>query len=339
MSYEANPLRWVAVTGADGFVGARLCSLLEGQGTRAVRLVRNEKGPGADRRVTGNLETATNLDEVLAGVDCVVHLAGRAHVLRETEADPVAAFHRTNVEATLHLARAAVRARVRRFVFASSIGVHGNATHGTPFTEQHQPEPVEPYARSKLQAEQSLLSLAAETGLDLVVVRPPLVYGPGAAGNFRRLLRLAASGVPLPLGSIRNRRNLIGVDNLAEFLALCCRHPAARGQIFIAAEAEVHSTPGLISALASALGRPNRIFRCPAGLLRACATMLGRRGEFTKLCGSLEASSAKARDMLGWRTATSFDEQMRRVAAAYVQDQRSCIASPGFSARWSAALC
>ncbi len=322
MSYAVTAPGAVAVTGGDGFIGARLCSLLEAQGVRAIRLVRNQQGPGADRRVIGNLEAASNLDAALAGTECVVHLAARAHVLRETDPDPAAAFHQTNVEATLHLARAAVRARVRRFVFASSIGVHGNATHGAPFTEEHDPAPVEPYAQSKLLAEQSLRTLAAETGLELVIVRPPLVYGPGAAGNFRRLLQLAASGIPLPLGSLRNRRNLIGVDNLAEFLALCCRHPAAPGQSFIAAEEEVHSTPGLIAALASALGRPNRIFRCPEGLLRAGATILGRGAEFAKLCGSLEASSAKARNMLGWRAQISFEEQLHRAAAAYLQDKR-----------------
>jgi nucleoside-diphosphate-sugar epimerase len=312
------PMPTVAVTGADGFIGARLCSLVEELGAKVVRIVRREQGPGAERRVAGNLETAADLRTMLAGAECVVHLAARAHVLHETVADPAAAFERANVEVTARLARAAAGARVRRFIFVSSIGVNGNATHGTPFTELDEPAPSEHYARSKLRAEQVLGTIAAETGLDVVIVRPPLVYGPGAEGNFRRLLRLAASGVPLPLGAVRNRRNLIGVDNLAQFLALCCRHPAAAGQIFIAAEPEVHSTPDLIAALAAALGRPNRIFACPERLLRACAAMIGRGAEFTKLCGSLEASSAKACNLLHWQPRTSFAEQIRRAAAEYL---------------------
>jgi nucleoside-diphosphate-sugar epimerase len=312
----------VAVTGADGFIGARVCALLEAQGMQVIRIVRRQEGPGSDRRVTDNLERAENLAAALAGADCIVHLAGRAHVLKETETDPVAAFHRANVEATQRLASAAANARVRRFVFVSSIGVNGSATHGKPFTELDEPAPSEPYARSKLQAEQALSAVAALAGVEFVIVRPPLVYGPGAAGNFHRLLRLAASAVPLPLGAVHNRRNLIGVDNVAEFLALCCRHPAAAGQTFIAAEREAHSTPGLIAALAAALGRPNRIFRCPEPLLRTGAAMLGRSGEFAKLCGSLEASSAKARDILNWQPTTSFDEQIRRAAAAYLREAR-----------------
>jgi nucleoside-diphosphate-sugar epimerase len=292
---------------------------MEEQGARVLRIVRRGQGPGRERRVSGNLETASDLEGVLAGAGCVVHLAARAHVLNETESDPVAAFQRANVEATQRLARAAVAAGVRRFVFVSSIGVHGNATCGTPFTELDEPAPTELYARSKLQAEQALRVLAAETGLEVVVVRPPLVYGPGAEGNFHRLVRLAASGVPLPLGSIRNRRSLIGVDNLAQFLVLCCRHPAAAGQVFIAAEPDVHSTPGLIAALADALGRPDRIFPCPEALLRAGAVLLGRGAEFAKLCGSLEASSAKARELLQWQPATPFVEQLRRIAAAYLR--------------------
>jgi UDP-glucose 4-epimerase len=312
----------MAITGADGFIGRRLCSLMEEQGVEVLRIVRRTQGPGRERRVAGSLETATDLESVLAGAECVVHLAARAHVLHEVDADPAVAFQRANVEATQKLARAAVAAGVRRFVFVSSIGVHGNATYGTPFTELHEPAPAELYARSKLQAEQALSALAAATGLELVIVRPPLVYGPGAEGNFRRLLRLAASGVPLPLGAIRNRRSMIGVDNLAHLLVLCSRHPTAAGQVFIAAEPEVHSTPGLIAALAEALGRPSRIFRFPEKLLHAGAALIGRGGEFAKLCGSLEASSAKARDLLQWQPSTSFVEQLRRVAAEYLRAAR-----------------
>lgn len=305
----------IAVTGADGFIGAALCSVLSARAHHVIRIVRRPHGAGNDRRVVADLASCEQLDAVLSGADAVVHLAGRAHVLRETESDPEAAFRRSNVDATVRLVEAAARVGIRRFVFVSSIGVNGNCTLGTPFTESDVPAPVEPYARSKLAAEQQLQAAAGAAGIETVVVRPPLVYGPGVKGNFLRLLRLVDRGIPLPLATVDNRRNLIGVENLSELLSLCVERPGAAGELFLAAEPEAHSTAQLLRAMAMALGRPNRLFGFPPGILRASARLVGLQTQFDKLCGSLEVNADKARRVLGWSPSVTFEEGIARTAA------------------------
>lgn len=306
----------VAVTGADGFVGLHLCRMLDATGRSVVRIVRKAAGPGGVRRVVPDLRCAQDLHLVLENVSCIIHLAGRAHVLREVESDSLKAFREVNVHGTARLAEAAARARVAHFVFVSSIGVNGSETFARAFTEADDPAPIEPYAQSKLEAEQWLEPFCAAAGVRLTIVRPPMVYGPGAAGNFHRLLRLAASGIPLPIGAIRNRRNLIGVQNLCDFLLLCLTHPAASGT-FLVAEPEARSTPELVVALADALGVPSRVFAAPLGLLRTCAAIVGRQQELAKLCGSLEISADKARRLLEWHPPASFTHEIARVASAY----------------------
>jgi nucleoside-diphosphate-sugar epimerase len=263
----------IAVTGADGFIGHSACAELERRGYNVRRITRTG-GPltHGDYRIVPDLAAADGLEALLEGADAVVHLAARAHVVRETEPDPDAAFERSNVVASERLATAAVRAGVRRFVFVSSIGVNGNATRGTPFTESDRPAPAEPYARSKLRAEQALTT-AASGALELVVVRPSIVYGAGVKGNFLRLMTMVDSGLPLPLAAVDNRRSLIGVDNLAALLALCVEHSAAAGQLFLAAEPGLHSTPGLLRTIAAALQRPARVI--PVAPMRMLAGLGG----------------------------------------------------------------
>jgi nucleoside-diphosphate-sugar epimerase len=305
----------VAVTGADGFIGSVLCGVLSERGHRVIRIVRKELGPGTDRRVVTDLASAHALDAAVAGADVVVHLAARAHILRETHQDPEAAFRRANVDATARLVETAARAGVSRFVFVSSIGVNGNQTHGRPFTESDVPAPVEPYARSKLAAEQALRTVADRFAMETVIVRPPLVYGAGVKGNFLRLLSLVDRGVPLPLAAIDNRRNLIGVENLGELLALCVESREAAGEVFLAAEPEVHSTPQLLQAIAAAMGKPARLVNIPPGILCASARLLGLQGQFEKLCGSLEVSSERARRVLGWSPSVDFATGIARTVS------------------------
>jgi nucleoside-diphosphate-sugar epimerase len=261
------------------------------------------------------------LDAALSGANVVVHLAARAHVLRETELDPDAAFRRSNVDATVRLVEGAARVGVRRFVFVSSIGVNGNQTRGTPFTESDVPAPVEPYAKSKLAAERALQSAADEAGIEIVIVRPPLVYGAGVKGNFLRLLSLVDRGIPLPLAAISNKRNLIGVENLSELVVLCAEHPAAAGELFLAAEPEPHSTPELLRVIAKAMGKPSRLFSIPPGILHASVRLAGFQSQFEKLCGSLEVCSDKARRVLGWTPSVDFADGIARTAA-WFQERR-----------------
>jgi nucleoside-diphosphate-sugar epimerase len=307
----------IAVTGADGFIGKNLCATLERRGQLPARIVRANPGPGSDRRVVGDLANFDALECALAGADSVVHLAARAHVLRGTAPEPGTAYSRMNVEATVRLAEAAVRAGVRRFVFVSSIGVNGGQSGQAPFREANPPAPVEPYARSKLEAEGALRLLAERSGLEIVIVRPPMVYGPGVKGNLLRLLSLVDSGIPLPLASVSNRRSLIGVENLADLLALCVERSAAAGQLFLAAEPDTHSTPALMGAIARAMGRPSRLFGFPPGALRIVARLVGLEDQFGKICGSLEVSADKARQVLGWEPRLSFDEGIARMVHWY----------------------
>ena len=306
----------IAVTGADGFIGRNLCTELAGRGHRVRRLVRTAGTAEPDCRAVGDLAVAESLERQLEGAAAVVHLAARAHVLRETEPDPAAAFARANVDATLRLARASVAAGVRRFVFVSSIGVNGSRTAGRAFTEDDEPAPTGPYASSKLQAE---LALRREfpASLELVVVRPSLVYGPGVKGNLHRLLALIDSGLPLPLGSLDNRRNLIGVENLSDLIAACIERREAAGELFLAAEPRIHSTPGLLRAMAAAMHRSARLFDFPVGLLRGAASCLGARGQFDRLCDSLEVSSRKASERLAWIPRVSFEDGIARTAASF----------------------
>ncbi|MDB4987557.1 MAG: hypothetical protein JWN04_2735 [Myxococcaceae bacterium] len=309
----------VAVTGADGFIGQRACEQLASHGHEVRRLVRGKNGLGSDRYIVGTAAGAEAQFEAMQGVDCVVHLAGRAHVLEKVDAAAELAFQQVNVHLTRELAEHAIRAGVRRFVFVSSIGVNGPSTSGRPFSEADPARPTDAYAKSKLAAERELLALAGERALELVIVRPPLVYGPGAKGNLLRMVKLAASGVPLPLALVKNRRNLVGLDNLCAALVLCAEHPAAAGETFLVAEPEVRSTPEILSALYSGLGRPSRLFPMPIFVLRAGARLVGRGTEFHKMCSSLEVDSSKAMHLLGWRPRPSFSHDMESVARSYLE--------------------
>lgn len=259
------------------------------------------------------------LADALHGTDVAIHLAARAHVMRETSSDIDAAFHRVNVDGTKSLCTAAARSAVQRIVFVSSIAVNGTSTDAKPFTEADTPNPTEPYARSKWRAELALRECSRSAGVQTVVVRPPLIYGPGAKGNFLRLLNLAHSGFPLPLASIANRRSLIGVRNLSDLLILCMESAAAVGQTYLAAEPEMHSTAGLVRALRRNLGRPDRIFGMPQAVLQPLVRVMGVESQFNKLCGSLEVCSNKARSDLSWTPRVSFEEEIARTAAWYLR--------------------
>jgi len=300
----------VAVTGAEGFVGSVLCTSLRREGHEVVAIGR----PGSESGLS--LGAATGWTERLRTVDAVVHLAARAHITNETEADPLKVFREINVEGARRVAAAAREAGVRRFVFVSSIGVFGSAREDV-ITEQSSIEPQEPYALSKWQAEQALHTLTADGGMELTIVRPTLVYGPNAKGNFHRLMRLAGAGIPLPLGSIRNRRSFIGVENLCDLLLLCTTHPDAAGRMFVAADAEVVSTSELLSLISAAMQRRDLQFKFPLTGLRALMAVLGRGAEFDKLTSNLVVDAGYARRVLSWTPAQDLKSGIQRMVDSF----------------------
>lgn len=288
------------VTGAGGFIGSALLPHLRIHGWTVRGSSRLPLESVAELVAVGELNSGTDWRKALDGCDVVVHAAARAHQLRDNAAEPLTEFRRVNVDATMALAAQAIEAGVRRFVFISSIGVNGNINTAGPFTEDQVPAPSADYAVSKLEAEQGLLHLLSDSDTELVILRPTLVYAAHAPGNFARLLRIVAAGFPLPLGGVRNRRSLLALENLLDFIGLCCERPEAAGQLFVVADGEDLSTPELIRCLAGGMHRPARLWPCPDAVLRLGAQVLGRQSMYQQLCGDLQVDIGKACRVLGW---------------------------------------
>ncbi|MBN1283946.1 MAG: SDR family oxidoreductase [Anaerolineae bacterium] len=305
----------ILVTGANGFIGRRLCRALAAAGHSVRGAVRRPDralpGVNVDWVTVGDIGPDTGWRPALEGIDAVVHLAARVHVLDETARDPLAAFRQVNVTGTAHLARTAAACGVRRLVHMSSIKVNGETTGpACGFTETDAPRPAEPYGISKWEAEQTLRRVEAETTLEVVVVRPPLVYGPGVGGNFRRLMHWVRRGVPLPFANVPNRRSLVGIDNLVDFVQCCLTHEAAAGATFVICDGEDLSTPELIRRLAHAMHRPARLFPLPF------APALAAR--MPRLYGSLVVDAGKARRVLGWSPVCAVDAGLAQTVQAYL---------------------
>jgi nucleoside-diphosphate-sugar epimerase len=312
----------IIVTGATGFVGQALVAALQVQ-HRDVRRVLRQPAPGNHSKdiIIGDINPDTGWQAALQDIHCVVHLAARTHLFDEHHTDALAAYRQINVEATRNLARQAATAGVRRFVFLSSIKVNGEATHTRPFTRDDMPQPLDAYGISKREAEDTLRRIGADTGMEIVILRPPLVYGPGVKGNFLRLLQAVARGTPLPLDSINNRRSLVFVSNLVDAIIACIDAPAAAGKIFLVSDGEEVSTPALIRKLAAALGAPPRLLPCPPALLHFGAALLGKRAAAMRLTGSLAVDSTHLRQDLSWWPRYSLDQGLNATAQWYHQDQ------------------
>lgn len=308
----------VLVTGAGGFVGRALVSALQRGGHIVRAAVRNiviDSAAGGELVEIGDVGPATDWEAALEGIEGVVHLAARVHVLRDAAANPLAEFRRVNVEGTRRLADAAAAAGVDRMVLVSSIKVNGDKTGASPFTERDPPAPQDPYGVSKLEAEQVLKRVGSETGMETVVVRPPLVYGPGVKGNFLSLLRFCDKGIPLPLAAVKNTRSLIYVGNLIDALECALVHPAAAGRTFLVCDGDDVSTPDLLRQTSAALGRSARLFAMPLPLLRFAADLAGRLAQADRLLGSLVVDDDSIRDVLGWRPPFSMAKGLRETAA------------------------
>lgn len=318
----------VLVTGANGFAGRVLCrALLQANSTPIAGLHSTASWsrlqtsvPGlAEHAVIGDLGANPNLHAALENVEAVVHLAARVHQMRDNAADPLLEFRRVNVDGTKALAAAAAEKGVRRFVFVSSVKVNGESTNGAAFSEEDVPNPHDPYGVSKWEAEQALRAIAGQTGIEFVIVRPPLVYGPGVRANFLRLMNLIARGIPFPAPASENRRSLVGIGNLSGFLVQCVNHPAAANETFLLSDGEDVSTRELVVRLGRALGRSARTIPLPEFPLRPLARLLRKEAALNRLFGSLAVDSSKARHKLGWTPPFTLDYGLAETARWYLQ--------------------
>lgn len=312
----------VLVTGASGFVGAEACRALRAAGHDVRRALRGtvSTDSGWDDVRVGPLDESTHWAPALDGVDAVLHLAARVHMLHDTATDPLAAYRQVNTAGTERLAREAVRAGVRRFVYASTIKVNGEHTTDTPFRADDAPHPQDPYGISKHEAELALRRVAAGSALTVAIVRPPLVYGPGVKGNFRSLLRWVDRRLPLPLGAVHNRRSLVGLQNLASLLRCCVESPrvtAGSTATYLVSDGDDVSTPQLLHRVARALGRKIWLPPVPVAALRTVGTMLGRRAMAERLADSLQVDVGPTLSALGWAPVSSMQEELARTAAWY----------------------
>jgi len=318
----------VMVTGATGFVGKPLVQQLSKNNQYVVRAVARIDitglfEPNVEMGYVNDIDADTDWTEALTGCDTVIHTAARVHVMKEHADDPLAEFRRVNLVGTLNLARQAVQQGVSRFIFISSIKVNGESTaKNNPFTPEAIPQPEDAYAISKYEAEEGLRALAVETGLDVVVIRPPLIYGPAVKGNFQRMMKWLINDLPLPLGKIPNKRSFVAVDNLINLITLCITHPQAANQLFLASDGEDLSTSELLQRMGRALGKKTRLLPVPFVILRAGAALIGKQDMLQRLCGSLQIDASKAYDLLGWKPVTQVDEALHRTAQHYLHDQK-----------------
>ena len=311
----------VMVTGANGFVGKSLCAALLGKGDcvlGAIRRAAPDEQPGpADYIPVGEISPATDWSAALNGVEVVIHLAARVHVMHETASDPLTEFRKVHTEGTAHLARSAAASGVKRLVYVSSIKVNGEQTAAAPYSELDPVSPQDPYGVSKWEAEQALQRVAQETGLEVVIVRPPLVYGPGVKGNFISLFAAIDKGIPLPLAGANNARSLVYVGNLVDALIACATHPDAAGQTYLVSDGAAVSTAELAKEIAAALQCKDRAFYFPPAVLRAMAALLGKSAQVDRLFGSLRIDSQKIRDELGWTPPYTLQQGLRETASWY----------------------
>ena len=318
------------ITGANGFIGKALCAALMADSNDAghyrINAVVRTAAACPDAVVPivlGDINANTDWTEALKAVDVVVHLAARVHVMHDEVAEPLAEFRKANVDGTMNLARQAAQAGVRRFVFISSIKVNGEYTRpGCPFTAEDTPAPVDPYAVSKYEAEQALRELAGKNAMELVIIRPPLVYGPGVKANFYSMMRRLDKQMPLPLGAIDNRRSLLALDNLVDLIIICIGHPAAAKQIFLAGDGEDMSTTQLLHRVAAALGKTALLMPVPVWILTAVAKLFNKTAAFQRLCCSLQVDIGKTQRLLEWIPPVSVDEALAKTAQDYMKNRR-----------------
>ncbi len=318
----------ILLTGANGFVGQHLGAYLVKQGHQVIATSRRDEVAFdytlASIVKIGVINAKTDWKPALAGVEVVIHLAARVHIMRDKATDPFEEFLQVNTQGTKRLAEQAAEVGVKRFIYLSTIKVNGEGTISRPFCENDSTTPEDPYALSKWEAERGLLELAAQTGLEVSIIRPPLVYGSGVGGNFQRLLGLVAKAWPLPLAGVCNQRSLVGVNNLCNIIELCTRHPQAAGQVFLVSDGQDISTPELFRMLAKMMHRPYRLWPLPTWLLAVASQLLGQKRAWQRLAGSLQIDISKAQQLLDWEPPYSLEQGLADTVEWY---QKSHLAS------------
>ncbi len=314
----------ILITGANGFVGTPLSKYLISAGHQVVGVVRSDDAlkivnPDFQLTAIGNIDEATDWKDCLSGVECLVHLANRAHVMNEQSINPLALYRKVNTAGTLHLARQAAAAGVKRFIFISSIKVNGESSiPGQTLTSSDQHIPVDPYGLSKYEAELGLKLIAEQTGIEVVMIRPPLIYGPGVKANFLKMMRWVEKGIPLPLGAIQNQRSMLGLDNLINFIELCLTHPDAAGQTFLVSDDHDVSTTELLREISAAMHRPSRLISIPQRFIEKLLILLGQKHISERLCGSLQLDISLAKTLLSWKPPHTFRDQLSKTVLDYL---------------------
>ncbi|WP_458128149.1 NAD-dependent epimerase/dehydratase family protein [Pseudomonas sp. Z2-11] len=316
-------MKKILVTGANGFVGQHLCAFLSDAGTEVTAVVRTEHSflPNV-RVVVASLDAVPRALLEFKEIDCVIHLAGRAHQLNDTSSSPLEDFRAINRDLTVKFARDCLEAGIKRFVFISSIGVNGAESFNTPFTENDVCNPHADYAISKLEAENELAKIFEGSDSELVIIRPPLVYGANAPGNFNRLLKLVSLGIPLPFGSVRNFRSMVSLANLSSFIALAAVHPRAANEVFLIADGEALSLPDIINLLSEGMNKRSWLLPVPLVFLNLIGSLTGKSATIAQLCGSLVVDSSKGRELLGWEPLESPQQGLIQAGQSYVNGSK-----------------
>lgn len=308
----------ILITGASGFVGKEICKTLESRNILFVPAVRNN---GRSNQIeVGDLTGTTNWTNALSGCDVVIHLAARVHVMQDKATVPLESYRKVNVEATMNLARQALASGVKRFIFVSSVKVNGEWTINSPFSCQDQPKPLDPYGQSKFEAETALQKLSDETGLEVVIVRPPLVYGPGVQANFLRLMRLIQLGIPLPFGKVQNRRSMVALDNLIDLLILCTHHPNAAGKKFMVSDDYDLSLHDLIQLISHSMGKKTVLIPIPLNLVTAAAHIARQTDNVNRLFGSLQVDISETKKVLGWKPVQTVDVAIEKTVLHFLKE-------------------
>ncbi|UZE95111.1 UDP-glucose 4-epimerase family protein [Alkalimarinus alittae] len=309
------------LTGYTGFLGSQLREELP----KHTVLLGRAPIKGAEHYHASFVE-GEDYSAALNGVECVIHCAARVHVMDDSATDPLSIFRAVNTEGTLNLAEQAAKVGVKRFIFISSIKVNGEQTlAGNPFKPDDENVPDDPYALSKYEAEIGLRELSQKTGMEVVIIRPPLVYGPGVKGNFTSMMRWLENGVPLPLGAINNLRSLVSLDNLVDLIKVCIEHPQAANETFLVSDDNDLSTTQLLSKLVGGLGAPKRLFPVPTPMLNTCAYLLGKKDIAQRLLSSLQVDISKTKSLLKWSPPHTVNESLNKTARYFLNHKKSCI--------------